>query len=168
MKRTHLGKRRDRGATLVVGLIMLTLITVMVTSNFSMSASNLKAVGNAQFRSEALTAANSAIESVLSAPFTNAPADEVIDIDLNIDGNIDYRVQMAEPQCISATPVAGAPMPPSSSSLGAAFAAPPPDYETVWDLDATVIDVNNSGATVQVHQGVRVLLTQAQYNSVCT
>jgi hypothetical protein len=58
-------------------------------------------------------------------------------------------------------------VPPSSSSLGTAFAAPSPDYETVWDLDAVVNDVNNSGASVEVHQGVRVLLTQSQYSLVC-
>jgi len=168
MKSISIGKRHQGGAALVVGLIMLTLITVMVTSNFSLSASNLKAVGNAQFRSEALSAANGAIEQVLSAPFTDAPVGETIDIDLNVDGNTDYRVELAAPQCIGATAVDPPSLPPSSSSLGPAFAAPDPNYETVWDLDATVTDVNNSGATVQVHQGVRVVLTQTQYDAVCT
>jgi hypothetical protein len=133
-----------------------------------LSASNLKAVGNAQFRSEALSAANGAIDQVLSSPFTDAPTAESIQIDLNIDGNADYVVQMATPQCIGASQVAGSALPPSSSSLGPAFAAAAPTYETVWDLDATVTDVNNSGATVQVHQGVRVLMSQTQYTAVCT
>jgi hypothetical protein len=168
MKSIAIGRHSQQGAALVVGLIMLTLITVMVTSNFSLSASSLKAVGNAQFRGEALSAANGAIERVVSSPFTDAPAAEVIDVDLNVDGNIDYRVQLAAPQCIGASQVAGSALPPSSSSLGPAFSAATPTFETVWDLDATVTDANNSGATVQVHQGVRVLLTQAQYTSVCS
>jgi Tfp pilus assembly protein PilV len=160
--------RRERGAALIVGLIMLVLITVMVTSSYSLSASNLKAVGNTQFRSEAVAAANQAIEEIVSSPFTDAPAGEQIDVDLNSDGNTDYHVQFATPACVGASQVGSTAIPPSSSSLGTAFSAPPPDYETVWDLDATVSDASNSGATVEIHQGVRALLTQSQYNSVCT
>ncbi len=168
MKSLQTTSKQQRGAALVVGLIMLTLITVMVTSSYSLSASNLKAVGNMQFRSEAVAAANKAIEQVLSSPFTNAPTGETIDVDLNSDGITDYHVQFATPVCVGASQAAASAMPPSSSSLGSAFAAPPGDYETVWDLDATVTAANGSGATVTVHQGVRVLLPQSQYASVCT
>jgi len=105
---------------------------------------------------------------VLSSPFTNAPTAEEIEVDINNDGAVDYRVQFAMPVCVSASELPGSALPPSSSTLGPAFAAPPPDYETVWDLNATVTDAGNSGATVTVHQGVRVLLTQAQYLTVCT
>jgi hypothetical protein len=160
--------QRERGAALIVGLIMLMLITMMVTSSYSLSASNLKAVGNTQFRGEAVAAANQAIEQILSSPFTNAPSGEEIDIDIDGDGNTDYVVQFATPACVGASQVASGSMPPSSSSLGSAFSAPPSSYETVWDLDATVTDVNNSGAAVEVHEGVRVLLTQSQYSTVCT
>ena len=48
----------QHGATLVVGLIMLVLITLMVTSAFMLSSINLKSVGNMQFRDEAVAAAN--------------------------------------------------------------------------------------------------------------
>jgi len=168
MKSTVFAPRRERGATLIVGLIMLVLITLMVTSSYSLSASNLKAVGNVQFRGEAVAAANQAIEQVLSSPFTNSPTGEEIDIDIDSDGNTDYVVQFTAPACVGASQVASGPVPPSSSSLGSAFSAPPSSYETVWDLDATVTDVNNSGASVEVHEGVRVLLTQSQYSTVCT
>ncbi len=173
MIRRHSARKRQQGATLVVGLIMLTLITVMVTSNFTLSTSNLRAVGNAQFRSEALAAANGAIEHVLSSPFTEAPVAEAINVDLNSDGNTDYQVQLATPQCIGATEIAAAETPLSSASLGTAFSTPPSRYETIWDLDATVSDPTDTGqvssdASVQVHMGVRVLLTKAEYDSVCT
>ena len=159
----------QRGATLIVGLIMLTLITLLVTSAFTLSTSGLKSVGNMQARDEAIAAGNKAIEQVVSSPFTNAPAGETINVDLNNDGTTDYVVVLNTPTCVSAATIAGTTVPPSSGTLGSAFAASTSNlYETVWDLDANVTDPNGSGAAVRVHQGVRVLLTQTQYNAVCT
>ena len=59
--------RAQRGVTLIIGLIMLVLITLMVTTAFMLSNTNLKAVGNMQFRDEAIAAANVATEDVLSS-----------------------------------------------------------------------------------------------------
>jgi hypothetical protein len=159
---------RQRGATLVVGLIMLALITVMVTSAFTLSSTDLKSVGNMQFRGEAVAAANKAIEQVVSSPFTNSPATESIDVDIDNDGNNDYEVEFALPACVSATRVPAATIPPSSLSLGTGFSTATSDsFQTIWDLDATVSHLA-SGTSVRVHQGVRVLLSQVQYNAVCT
>jgi len=158
---------QQRGATLIVGLIMLMLITLIVTSAFTMSSTNGKSVGNMQIRNEALAAANKAIEQVVSSPFTDSPAGESIDVDLNNDGTPDYTVVFNTPVCLSATQITGTNVPPSSISLGSAFPASTSSfYQTVWDLDANAIDVG-SGATAHVRQGVRVLLTQTQYNTVC-
>jgi len=164
----------QRGATLVVGLIMLVLITLLVTSAFTLSTSGLKSVGNMQARDEAIAAGNKAIEQVVSSPFTAAPAGETINVDLNNDGTTDYVVVLNTPTCVSASQIAGTSVPPSSLSLGSAFApSTSSKYETIWDLDANVSDPNGSGAAVRVHQGVRVLLTQTQYlglvaSSICT
>lgn len=157
----------QRGVTLVVGLIMLVLITLVVTSAFMLSSTNLKSVGNMQFRDEALAAANKAIEQALASPFTNAPASSQIDVDIDNNGTNDYVVNIAAPTCVRATQVAGASSAPGSgSSVTLGFTVPPPDYNTVWDFDATVTDAV-SGASIRVHQGVRKLLTQAQKNAVC-
>jgi hypothetical protein len=52
-------------------------------------------------------------------------------------------------------------------SLGSAFTVTASSYyQTVWDLDANVTHLA-SGTTVRVRQGVRVLLSQTQYNAVC-
>ncbi len=164
----------QRGATLVVGLIMLVLITLLVTSAFTLSTSSLKSVGNMQARDEAIAAGNDAIEQVVSSPFTDAPAGETVNVDLNNDGKPDYVVILNTPTCVSASQIVGTSVPPSSLSLGPAFApSTSSQYETVWDLDANVSDPNGSGAVVRVHQGVRVLLTQTQYlalvaSSICT
>ena len=157
----------ERGSALVVSLIMLLLITAMVASSFTLSSTNLKSVTNTQIRNEAIAAANAGIEQVISSPFTNAPAAESVDVDINNDGIIDYTVNFAVPQCLSSSVISPASLPVSSLSLGSSFASTVASYyETVWDIDATVVD-NGSGASVQVHQGVRVLLTQAQYAAVC-
>jgi len=160
--------RAQRGATLVVGLIMLTLTTLLVTNSFTLSTSNLKSVGNMQARDEAIAAANLAIEQVVSSPFTSSPASETINVDLNNDGVTDYVVAFNQPSCVSASQIAGSAAPASSVTLGSAFAtATSNNYETVWDLDATVTDPNGSGTSVHVRQGVRVLLSQTQFNAVC-
>lgn len=160
--------RAQRGATLVVGLIMLVIITLVVTSAFMMSNTNLKSVGNMQIREETVAAANVAIEQVLGSPFTAAPAAEEINVDINADGAVDYVVQIASPQCIRASEiVSGVSVPGSGSSVSLGLpAGPPPDYMTVWDIDATVNDAS-SGATVQVRQGVRVLLSKVEKDAVC-
>lgn len=159
---------RQQGAALVVALILLTLTTVMVASAFSISQVNTRSVGNMQLRGEAVAAANRAIEQIIASPFNVAPAAESIDVDLDNDGQPEYQVDFATPTCVSASPIASAAPPPSSLSLGSAFAsASSTFYRAVWDLDASVMHLA-SGTSVHVRQGVRVLLTQAEYNSTCT
>jgi Tfp pilus assembly protein PilX len=166
--RSIASRRAERGATLVVGLIMLTLITVMVTSAFTLSTTNLQSVGNMQFRDEAVAAANKAIEQVLSSPFTSAPAAQSINVDINNDDTTDYEVAFDAPSCVSDSElvVSGAlgssvTLPDSFKSGNSTF------YQTIWDLSAQVTDPV-SGASVHVRQGVRVLLTQAQFTAVCS
>lgn len=158
----------QRGATLAVGLIMLTLITVLVTGAFNLSTTNLAAVGNMQFRDEAIAGANKAIEQVLSSPFTDAPTGQAINVDIDNDDTPDYEVVFSAPTCISDSEIVNNATALSSVTLGSSFSVIGSTiYETIWDLSATVTDTNRSGASVQVHQGVRVLLTQAQYDAVC-
>ena len=82
-------RRAQRGATLIVGLIMLVLLTLVATSAFMLSTGNLKAVGNMQFRNEATAAANMAIEQMISSAFTNAPTGETIPVDIDNNGSTD-------------------------------------------------------------------------------
>jgi hypothetical protein len=160
--------RHQRGAALIVSLVMLTLITVMVTSTFTLSNVNAKSVGNMQLRSEAVAAANQAMERVIGSPFTDDPSAESIDVDIDNDGTPDYQIDFQQPTCVNATQIAAASVPPSSLSLGSAFTVAASTYfQTVWDLDASVTHVA-TGTSVHVRQGVRVLLGQAQYEAVCT
>lgn len=69
----------QRGATLLVALIMLVLLTLFAISALRTSTTNLKVVGNMQARTEALNAAQQAIENVITTPlFTSSPAAAVL------------------------------------------------------------------------------------------
>lgn len=150
----------QRGATLVVALVMLLLFTLLVSGALTMSTVNLKAVGNMQVREEALAAANMAIDQVLSSSFSDAPAAEEVVVDINNDGTDDYTAAIAVPACIRATIAGDAP----KCEIG--LVCPSSTYNTVWELRATVTDPN-SGAQTVVRSGVRVLLSEAKRNAVC-
>jgi hypothetical protein len=164
--------RAQRGVTLVIGLIMLVLITLIVTGAFMLSGNNLRSVGNMQYRDEAVAAGNSAIEQVISTTnFTTAPpAPPPIQVDINHDGTPDFQVAVAAPACIRAVkfPTAGGSGTGSSVTLGLGGALD--YYNTLWDLNANVTDaagIASTGATVRVRQGVRVKLSQPQCDAAC-
>lgn len=155
---------RQRGATLIIGLIMLVLITLMMVGAFTMSSSNLKSVGNMQVRQEAIAAANQAVEELISAPFTNALGPQVFEVHVdNNSATMGYTVNVVTPTCTRA--VISVDASPSDVELGAGMSGAA-FWNTDWDIDATVVD-EGSGATVRVRQGVRVLLDQTQKAAAC-
>lgn len=159
--------RRQRGVTLVVGLIMLVLITLVVSTAFMMSTTNLRAVGNMQFRDEAIAAANVAVERLMSTDFTTAPAPTEHPIDIDNDGDIDYWVDIAVPVCVRSQGITNLPpTDPDANQCKVGSGATPLCYETVWDLNATVREAEAillTGARATIRQGVskRVNVTGA-------
>ena len=135
----------------------------MVTTAFTLSNTNLKSVGNMQSRDEAVAAANQAIEQVISSPFTDSPAAEVIDVDINNDGTSDYEVNILLPVCVRAAIDTTAVI--SSVTLGTAMSTNS-NWNTLWEIQAVVNDTK-TGAKTTVVEGTRVLLTQAKKNAVC-
>ena len=154
--------RAQNGATLIVALIVLTLITLLVVNAFTLSSSNLRAVGNMQARDETIAAANQALELVISSSFTDALVAQEVNVDINKDGTTDYTVAVGLPRCIRATEV---PNPDKCDEALKALCAEN-NWHTEWDLQATVGDPV-SGASVVVNQGVRVKLTNSQKTAVC-
>lgn len=147
--------RRQRGITLIVGLIMLVLITLLVTAAFTLSSTNLKAVGNMQFREEAVAAANVAVERMVSTDFPSDPvaATETVDI-----GGAVYTVALDAPVCIKSTPIKSLP-PSDPDAVLCAFGAggAPVCFETLWEVSATVSPTGAAaitGANVTVKQGI--------------
>jgi Tfp pilus assembly protein PilX len=58
---------RQKGVSLIVGLIMLVLITLVVVTAFNLSNSHLLVVNNAQVQTELESAANAAVERTISS-----------------------------------------------------------------------------------------------------
>lgn len=151
--------RHQRGATLIVGLIMLVLITLVVSSAFMLSTTNLKAVGNMQYREEAIAAANAAIEEVISSDaIFFAPAVRTVPVG-------DYTVTVAAPECLYVADVAVAtsndanPNVHSEDASGKGTGGVPGFLDTYWDIAATVDD-DVTGARVTTHQGVKITLPE--------
>ena len=83
--------RRQKGATLLIGLIMLVLLTLMAVTSFRLGRSNLQIVGNMQFRNETLRAAEEAVEAAISKP-TSVSMASTASVDVNADGTPDVAV----------------------------------------------------------------------------
>lgn len=144
----------QRGATLVVGLIMLLLITLMVSSAFMLSSTNLKSVGNMQYRDEAIGAANAAIERVISSSaIFITPASQAITVG-------SYSVNVAAPVCLYASEVltnSSGDQNPNIYTEGSGGGGAPGYLDTYWDIAATVND-GMSGTRVATHQGIKITL----------
>lgn len=162
--KTHNSQHNQRGVTLFVGIIILLLMTIIVIGAFTVSNSNLKAVANMQYKNESISAANKAIEQLISSSFTDAPAAETIEVDINNDGKTDYIVAIAKPLCVRAAIESAAGL--SSINLSPTMTSMA-NWVTLWKIEAVVSDPN-SGANTTVQSGVRVVLTQTQKNAVCS
>lgn len=164
-------RQRQRGVTLIVGLIMLVLITLMVTTAFTLNMSNLKSVGNMQFRNESIAAANKAVEQYVASNFLpgfiSLPAASTITYDINNDGTTDYRVIVDAPVCVESVQVGTSVDAALCSGLRSPLAGcPKPNWTTLWDLQARVEDAA-SGSAVTVRQGMRIEITDTQRIAVC-
>ena len=163
MTHTH-----QRGAALVVSLIMLVLVTLMVIAALNLGSANFQAVSNTQFRDEAVAAASVAIEDRLSSTFDQAPTGSgslpptFHRVDINNDGANDYVVEVT-PTCLSARRDEFAP--PSSVELPPAMSVPA-TWDTIWDIAASVTN-EETGASITIRSGARVLLSQPDRDRAC-
>lgn len=146
--------RRQSGATLIVGLIMLVLVTLMMVTAFMLSSTNLKSVGNMQSRDESAAATNAAIEEVVSdaANFVT-PAASTVTVG-------SYSVSVAAPECLYQIPIeinSSGDQNPGIYIEGVVASGASGFVETYWDITATVND-GISGTRVETHQGIKMVL----------
>jgi hypothetical protein len=143
----------QKGAVLLVALIMLIVFTLLALSGVNSSTASLRIAGSMQAQTEVGAVAQRGLEQVLdqASNFQYAtdtpPPSQVITVS---SGGIDYQVTVVL-QCLGKQPVPG---------YSAAFAASAPS-ESFWDVRATAFDPR-SGATQVAHQGVRVTLSPGQ------
>jgi hypothetical protein len=160
-------RARQQGVVLIIALIMLVIISLVVATAFTLGSSNLKSVGNVQARSEAVAAANSAIETVITGSFLGALNSTTnVAIDMNKDGVAEYNVAVAIPLCPGRVTLVAHSTPSGfETTFGASSAAG--DYMTEWELTATVTDAV-TGAQAVVREGIRLPIGETQYQSKVT
>lgn len=157
--------RRQRGViTIFIAMIMLILITLLVVTAFSLSTTNLRAVGNVQARDEAISAAQLVIEQIIveDASLPAFQTARVQQVDINDDGTNDYTVNVPAPVCVRATRVNTL----TSSSVTLPGFSAGDAWNTVWEINAIATEAT-TGASVSVIHAVRVLLTEVEKNAVC-
>jgi Na+-transporting NADH:ubiquinone oxidoreductase subunit NqrC len=152
------GPHHQRGATLIVAVIVLMLITMTVVSAFRVSKSNTQAVANTQFRDEALAAANLILEDVISLPNVETlvgPGGTVPTqyVDINRDGVNDLVIAMDPPKCIREEP-GNAAEDKNLSGVESNVDNTAQLKVVVWEIRANVTDTA-TGVNVTVVQGFR-------------
>jgi len=181
---------KERGATLIIALIMLVTLALLAVWAFNSSTANLRIVGNTQVRQEAAAAVQTAIETTISSTqfHLNPPAVAAnpILVDVNGDGVNDYSVALSPaPYCyrFKVIPTSALDLAPPAfkdkKCLGPTQTDFGSDVDTVttgsadsicastdWNVRGTLTDVS-TGAAVAMNQGmsVRVLTTDA--NTYC-
>jgi hypothetical protein len=184
------GIRTQEGATLVIALIMLAVMVLLAVSTLSTTNMNLKVVGNMQWRSEALNAAQQAIETVISTPlFIANPEDSVLNpcgaantlcTDLNGDGTPEYITRLIPvPSCVSVKAIKESELNLSSaedlscsagqarrSGIGGVASGDSLCADTTWDITAETSSTF-SGTKVTVTQGVAVRVSAVEAEALC-
>ncbi|HEX5091643.1 MAG TPA: PilX N-terminal domain-containing pilus assembly protein [Burkholderiales bacterium] len=182
--------RSQRGATLIVALILLVLLTLFALSSLNSANTSLKVTGNMQAKTEALNAAQEAIETVISTPqFIADPANAVINpcgaantlcTDVTGDGQPEYTTTLVpKPACVSVKPIKnetlnlGNPEDLGCSTgqqqqFGIAGAATGNSLcsSSIWEVTAQAVSGSN-GATVTVRQGVGVRISADDAAGAC-
>lgn len=160
---------RQRGAALIIALIVITLVSLVVVGAFNLSSSNLKGVANTQFRSEGISAANLAVEQVVSGSFlTILNSTREVEFDLDANGTSDYRAKVYVPQCplrvrrLRLDAPSGYETSDGTPILAGEYTA---DYELRSVVSASEVDTSGTGVSVTIRQGVRVPMSETDYQT---
>jgi Tfp pilus assembly protein PilX len=169
---------RQQGATLIVGMIMLILISLLAVASFRLGKTDLLIVGNMQQRKQALSAAQQTIEQVISSvQFTTTPTNALPNpcggvanaacVDVNGDGVTDINVSVVV-LCSAIEPILNSALNlaivsdqncsnQANQNLGVTGVASNNSAcsNSVWDTQATAIDVVTNAQYV-IDQGVAV------------
>jgi hypothetical protein len=171
-------RHNQRGATLLIGLIMLVLLTLHALAAFTASSVQLRIVGNMQDRQDAQAAANLALGQVLSSTAFIINAHEVgttpLDIDVNGDNAGDYRVTV-RPTCTAVMPLRPGDLDPGvpddvQCMAGTAFGGASLCATSHWNLQAIAVPAAGAaatGATVEINQGAKVRLDSGEARTFC-
>jgi Tfp pilus assembly protein PilX len=181
----------QKGVTMIVGLIMLVILTLLVLASFQLGKSNLEIVGNMQTRGESIASAQQTIEAAINSPLltTNASAifsspcgaNNTLCYDVNGDTTNDVTVTLTPtPSCIKAETIKN-----KNLNLGleddrrctigviqGQFGIESSDSSdslcsnSVWDIRAVAQDTTTNSRAV-VEQGVAVRVRTVDVETAC-
>ncbi|GBG13881.1 uncharacterized protein NMK_1433 [Novimethylophilus kurashikiensis] len=146
--------RSNTGATLVIALVMLIVLTVIVVSAIRISSVNLRIAGNMQTIANVTASAQQGIDTFIatSTNFTAAPSTNTT-IPVSTSG---VTVTVKPPKCINTYTDAGYDYEFSAGgAVGDTSSSAP--QSTMWDIYATATD-SLTNASITVHQGVKIRL----------
>jgi len=169
--------RPQRGATLIVALIFLILLTLFAVTSFNLGKSSMQSVGNMQHRNEAMGAAQQAVEEATSTTrlfqsptavilngngTCNGGAPNTKCVDVNGDGKADITVRLTPtPTCVKAQPILNSQLDPTNpQDKGCSVQA----TQAFGVAGATTGNSLCSDSTWEVTAVAQDSLTQAQYS----
>ena len=182
---------RQQGATLLVAMIMLVLITLVVINTVNLGSGSVQTVSNMQFRNQAAAAAEEALQEVISnkrffetptTVFTTAcnGSYNAKCVDTNGDNVSDVTVTLTpNPTCVQARVMTNADLnmsdqdevncatPPAQEAFG--MAAPTNNSEcarSMWEIRAQASDLVTQ-ASVNATQGVSVTVPKNAVDMSC-
>lgn len=165
--------RAQAGATLLVSMIFLVVLTLIVVSAIKVANVNTKVVGNMQAQKEADASALHGIETTISTDFTSLPKKSTTPIDINNSGQSGsaYTVVVEAPTCIGVKPL-------KLNELDASNAEDLPCYasgaaqntgivgsgangnslcsNSNWEVNASATPPSGTAPTAIIHQGIAV------------
>jgi len=134
-------RRTQAGATLLVSMIFLVVLTLIVVSAIKVTNINTKMAGNMQVQKESEAAAQKAIEDVISTNFTQLATPPSIPVDINNSGQAGstYTVNMQpSPNCVSVKAI-------KQSELDVANADDVPCYASGAAQNSGIVGSGGSG-----------------------
>jgi len=166
----------QRGATLLVGLILLLVLTMLALSAFNWSTVQVRVIGNSQTRQESIAAATLALQKTLSTPNfmlnTAAVASTPILVDINQDGTADYTVSIV-PTCTASIPYLNAQLDVNDAEDFKCFVSQELFdgkslcARTSWELEARASDLNHTGSSSTIYEGITVRTALEDLKNAC-
>ncbi len=194
MKTRHLNKlragapARQGGAILIVVLILLMVLGLSAVWAHNGSSANLRIMSNTQARQEALSAAQSSLERVISTTLFSSAPDTVaatpLMVDVDGDGQSDYTAQVSPaPSCYRVKSIKNSDLDPDTESdrscmgsgtaqnagiegLSGTTSGDSLCTDSEWNVRVTVSDPR-SKAFVAVNQGIKIRGPKTDAASAC-
>ena len=166
-------KHRQQGATLLVGMIMMVVLTLLVVFAIRSGNTNLRIAGNMQTQAEASAATQQVIEKVIEQIKVTEDLSLIAAQSISVSmGNVTYIVAVAPlSKCLMDIPVLNSALNPANAKDVACFESPDEDKAIKadgtlttkpsacktqqWDIAAGVTD-GTSGTKVSQVQGISI------------